>query len=472
MINIGEFVSENKSLLTAPAGYGKTYTISACIKYAEDNKLGKQLILTHTHAGVISIKEKLKNNNVKSSSYNIETISSYIQKFVLAFYTGNDIPEQDSNDFHSFILEKATTLFTIKNILAIVSSTYTGLFVDEYQDCTLKQHAIIESLSSVLPTHILGDHMQGIFGFSDPLVDIEDDAHMGTFLDHRSELIEPRRRIIGNNLPLGEDLGRIRTLLENKQPINITAFPSITFYKTDSYLDNMPTIFNIIDSSDSLLFIEPQSRNIKARINFVQRVLRRCILIESIDSPDFYKLSKIFDSIDSTNAYETIKEAFKYLFSQEGITLRFNNKGIVNKREIKDKNIITPIGHLLETIIINPSFEVISEFLKDVSKLPNVKFYRKDLFYSICKCLEESKYKGITVYEAMKARRNNMRRIGRKIYGKCIGTTLLTKGLEFDTVVLLNAHLFDNPKDLYVALTRATKELIIFSNNPVLKPYH
>ncbi|MFV1977526.1 MAG: hypothetical protein ACC651_17435 [Candidatus Scalindua sp.] len=44
--------------------------------------------------------------------------------------------------------------------------------------------------------------------------------------------------------------------------------------------------------------------------------------------------------------------------------------------------------------------------------------------------------------------------MGRKIKGKCIGTTLLTKGLEFDTVAILNARKFDCPKNLYVALTR------------------
>jgi len=40
----------------------------------------------------------------------------------------------------------------------------------------------------------------------------------------------------------------------------------------------------------------------------------------------------------------------------------------------------------------------------------------------------------------MKKQKNILRRIGRKIFGKCMGTTLLTKGLEFDTVVILNAH--------------------------------
>ena len=51
------FVDGDKTLLVAPAGHGKTYTIVESLKYTT----GRQLILTHTHAGVASIKEKIKN---------------------------------------------------------------------------------------------------------------------------------------------------------------------------------------------------------------------------------------------------------------------------------------------------------------------------------------------------------------------------------------------------------------------------
>ena len=71
----------------------------------------------------------------------------------------------------------------------------------------------------------------------------------------------------------------------------------------------------------------------------------------------------------------------------------------------------------------------------------------------------------------MKKNRDVLRRVGRNIKGRCIGTTLLTKGLEFDVVIVLNAHLFTNPKHLYVALTRASKKLIVISQNSILNPY-
>ena len=69
-------------------------------------------------------------------------------------------------------------------------------------------------------------------------------------------------------------------------------------------------------------------------------------------------------------------------------------------------------------------------------------------------------------------KRNHIRRVGRKLYGRCIGTTLLTKGLEFDTVIVLNAHEFTCPKNLYVALTRASKRLIVCTKNSILSPVY
>ena len=56
-MNTEDFISKDKSMLIAPAGYGKTHLITECLIHTT----GKQLILTYTHAGVASINEKIKN---------------------------------------------------------------------------------------------------------------------------------------------------------------------------------------------------------------------------------------------------------------------------------------------------------------------------------------------------------------------------------------------------------------------------
>jgi DNA helicase-2/ATP-dependent DNA helicase PcrA len=58
-----------------------------------------------------------------------------------------------------------------------------------------------------------------------------------------------------------------------------------------------------------------------------------------------------------------------------------------------------------------------------------------------------------------------MRTVGRKMYGKFIGTTLLTKGLEFDVVIILDVNKFNDCKNLYVALSRCTTRLIVLGGS-------
>lgn len=89
-------------MVVAPAGYGKTHAIADCLKYTE----GKQLILTHTQAGVASLKEKIQGQGTAYNQYHVETIDSFTQKYVNAFYCGNDIPDQDDGKaYYPFIIK-------------------------------------------------------------------------------------------------------------------------------------------------------------------------------------------------------------------------------------------------------------------------------------------------------------------------------------------------------------------------------
>src|SRR5271157_2271122 len=148
------FVAKQKSMIVAPAGYGKTHAIAECLKYTN----GKQLILTHTHAGVASLKEKIQNEGIASKQYRVETIESFAQKYFNSFYCGDDTPEQDNDQkYFNFIREKAKNLLQLTPIKDIIKATYSGLFVDEYQDCTSDQHHFISALACILPIHIFGD---------------------------------------------------------------------------------------------------------------------------------------------------------------------------------------------------------------------------------------------------------------------------------------------------------------------------
>jgi len=80
------------------------------------------------------------------------------------------------------------------------------------------------------------------------------------------------------------------------------------------------------------------------------------------------------------------------------------------------------------------------------------------------KALRKAQIENISISEAIKYNRDILRQIGRKVEGKCIGTTLLTKGLEFDIVIVLNFQDFEDKNNFYVAITRACKKLILIGN--------
>lgn len=473
MFDINEFVSKPKSLLIAPAGYGKTHTIAECLKYTE----GTQLVLTHTHAGVASLKEKIKRSGINSNKYHIETIDGFAQKYVNAFYCKDDIPEQEnSKKYFPFIIQKAASLVKIKPIKDVIQLTYTGLFVDEYQDCIINQHQFIMALANILPIHVLGDPLQGIFDFSgEKLVDWKTD--LNDFADAHFELTEPWRwKDI--NPQLGNSLKEIRGKLENNENIDLSQYDSgieiLQITEKDVYSWNEKyneKIRNLLDSERSLLLIYPESQNINARKKLVKTFRNRFYLVEAMDGKDFYNFSKIFDASDSASIYNKIHEIIYNMFNKSELNKWFNDNNLKNKRQETDKIIIAPIKDNLNKLNQQVSFILVSQTLRQIKKLPKIKCYRKELFSDLCKALEQAEHQKISVYEAMKNIRNVKRRMGRKIEGKCIGTTLLTKGLEFDTVAILNAHKFNCPKNLYVALTRASKKLIIFTTNKILSPY-
>lgn len=474
MTDYQEFLKKQKSMLIAPAGYGKTYTISECLKHTE----GKQLILTHTHAGIASIKSKLKSAGIAGSDYNVETITSFAQKYAMAFCL-DPIPDQSSTEiYYPFLIQKATEVLKLEPVKRVISSSYTGLFVDEYQDCTINQHKLVCVLADILPTRILGDHLQGIFGFKkgEELVNLTDSTQMKGFIDNQYQLETPWRwNINGGSPTLGENLKVIRDALLKKQAINLASFPGIEFYKVAEEDLSKPNkdyhkkISSLLEEQN-LLVIHPIGHSINPRVKFLQYFSNRLMLIESIDSKDLYEIAKKLDNLDHKNPLPGLVELFQSLFVKTSVSEWFNSKGLKRKQSDKDKKSILPIQNLIEGLLSSFSFSAIESIFKAVKKLPGVKCYRVDLFYSVCASLIDAEINSQTVLVSMQNHRNGIRRMGRSILGRCIGTTLLTKGLEFETVVLIDAHNFENREHLYVALTRASKRLIVFASSNILSP--
>lgn len=514
------FVDSKKSLLISPAGYGKTHTIVESLKYTT----GCQLILTHTHAGVASIKDKLAKAHIASNLYSVETISSFSQRYLKSFYVGSDTPEQDakdkndpSKDYHSFVIEKARILISSPMVRRIILATYDGLFVDEYQDCTQLQHGFLMEMANILPTRILGDPLQGIFDFNGEIVDFKTDL---PGFEQFPELQTPYRWYKeGNNKALGDLIKTFRQPLLEGGVVNLRSDAECSFYVIpvqDGDFEDSKSIYrkkikgllqySKVDSSyESLLIIVPEyeetirgKKNRRGGISHRASMLtqfdhgKEVTLLEAIDDSKFYSLAKDTDKLihSMSKARKPIKNIYGFLSKLFAKTSPANRKNIgLNdwiSTSLKNgnsdyylkskKNDAAVFGEQLKSIICaletNPSHAEIYSlllFLKNTVKLKVVP--RRELLNSLLQAMIKSVNEGISVYDAMKEHKNIIRRVGRKIQGKCIGTTLLTKGLEFDTVAIFDAHKFESPKHLYVALTRCCKNLILFTDRTQLGPF-
>lgn len=161
-----EILNMHSVAIEAPAGCGKTEAIADMLLAVT----GKQLVLTHTNAGVDSLNRRFKKKIVPTSQYSLQTIAAFCMRWCHSFpYTAQieaQMTPQSDRNYYPMIYSGMSKILSTSWGKEIIRKTYTGIIVDEYQDCSILQHQVIIGLSSFLPVRILGDPLQGIFGWS------------------------------------------------------------------------------------------------------------------------------------------------------------------------------------------------------------------------------------------------------------------------------------------------------------------
>src|SRR5258708_6345543 len=102
----------------------------------------------------------------------------------------------------------------------LLAASYARLIVDEYQDCSVRQHLLVAFASQSLPSCVLGDPLQAIFDFGgDDLAHWENDVCK--FFPLAGELTHPWRWINAGAEGLGEWLLYVRKQLLVGAPVDI-----------------------------------------------------------------------------------------------------------------------------------------------------------------------------------------------------------------------------------------------------------
>lgn len=126
--------------IIAAAGCGKTEQIARATALSD----GRRLILTHTHAGVDALKARLKKRSVPDNKYRIDTIAGWSLRFAASFplRSGLEITNPSDDDWNT-VYECAAKVIESGALSGILNASYTGLFVDEYQDCTQDRKSVV-----------------------------------------------------------------------------------------------------------------------------------------------------------------------------------------------------------------------------------------------------------------------------------------------------------------------------------------
>ena len=223
-----------QGLVIAPAGCGKTQLIANALRAHDSEK--SILVLTHTNSGVAALRGRLKRAGVSPALYRVTTVDAFAIRMISTFplRAGHDLDIiEGTRPNYPAIRDAASTLLEAGHINDILAANYARLLVDEYQDCSVRQHAIVLHASATLPTCVVGDPIQAIFGFGDdPLADWDEDVCKSFPLV--GELTRPWRWINAGAEDLGKWLLEVRKKLLAGEPIDLTCVPAaVTWVKLE-----------------------------------------------------------------------------------------------------------------------------------------------------------------------------------------------------------------------------------------------
>ncbi len=478
MSDLSEILAEHRGAgyVIAPAGFGKTYLIAE----SSSHSIGRQLILTHTHAGVNALRQKMSALGVSGQLFHIDTIASWSLRLSLSYSSTSrwNIERPDNNQQWNELYEACASLLDYTFIRRIILTSYAGLYVDEYQDCSTAQHNIVLKLMRDLPTRILGDPLQGIFDINGQnTVDWTRDIE-GKF-EPLGELDTPHRWVHAGTDELGEWLRVVRVKLEQGQPINLNQNRPA---EVKCVLSNDPrNLFQQqgstcryfrCDQPHTVIAIHKGSGEYKAKCHALSRTLSGTFSsIEEIEGRNLFSfIRKIEVAVaDSTRLKRIIEFAGKCMTTVNANLPAGTRRGERVNINDRTKN---PDAALKANEYLNlPNSATITSFLLSLKNTPAIKVTRADLFNRALGVLRKHMlYPDLTLMEAAEKYHGEFRYRGRPVgHRKLIGTTLLVKGLEFDHAIVLDATSLSK-RELYVALTRGARSLTIITTNPILNP--
>jgi len=458
------FANSKNTLVVAPAGCGKTHLIADAVMVSS----GRQLVLTHTHAGVRAIIDHLKRRKVSSEQYRVATIDSFALRYANAFPSLSQWTQcQPEGNRWAELRPAAQSAFQYAAIRRVLKASYSGLYVDEYQDCTNGQHELIKALSDILPTRIVGDPLQSIF-WKINKTDLTEWRDVETVFTRMHELTEPHRWR-GINDALGDWLLEVRTKLICGDGISLRDAPIVWDNDVSSVRQRRACLEMIVPSQHSLLGLHKwagQCHHIARYLNGAYNTM------ETVECEDLQEWARRFqsskDTVRASHILGFVKVCLGKLPPAVNNWIKSLEAGRIPKTRLAN---LRKVLATVEKVVHDDDLHMIDHVLEAFEGLtPSPLFVRRELWREMRRSLQEfRRSKDQTLQEVAWHIRNRTRHIGRRVDRRCLSTTLLVKGLQFDHVAILDASEMEDAENLYVAMTRGSRSLVILSEHAVLR---
>jgi hypothetical protein len=414
---------------------------------------------------------------VSSAACRVETLDGFALRYAAAFpkTSGCTVAEPSQSCDWIAVREACRLGLENRHVEHVFTQSYAGFYVDEYQDCTMSQHQMVLRLAQLRPCRVVGDPMQAVFGFEkdDPLPDWQEDV--ASQFERLPDLTEPHRWYRdGANRDLGDWLASVRRDLScaswslsftNDAPVNWVrrTGPDLSDQRIACFALNKSC------GTDTVVAIH----NHASQQHCVAKALGGCYQsIEEVEGKDLLKHCGLLDdSVGIERARRVVDAACECVVSMPK-QLQAIKAALARGRIPKKGKVVSDCAELLaalQVVAAGHEHMPVADCLDLISRMPGAVFYRRELLTDMRKtCRIHDSSSGGSLRKTAWKVRDAARRHARHLYRRVVARTLLIKGLEFDHAVVLDADGISNAKDLYVALTRASKSLTIVSKSPML----
>jgi hypothetical protein len=467
-----DLLTVQRGTVTAPAGCGKTQLIADTLKRHCDAR--PTLVLTHTNAGKAALEQRLQRAQVPKHAYRLFTIDSWAVRLACRFPARSGVGmsvrqvENPRTDYPA-VRAAVAKLLRAGHINDPLTSTYCRMFVDEYQDCGLVQHDIVLAVAEVLPTVVFGDPLQAIFTFSGPTVRWK--TNVWSEFPDVVRLTRPWRWENVGAQALGQWLLDIRRALSLGQPVDLRQAPAeVVWVRLDGdeaavHRQRMDAARSRAPNKDGTVVVIGESLN-PAGQRRIASVTPGAVVVEAVDLRDFTAFGRAFKPAGGDAVERLIS------FAADMMT-QLSERALLKRIEVLQRGSArTPASPVEEAALAfgrNPTFGTAAEALKAFAAARDVRIYRPDVFRMCVAALQAAEGGETSFGDAVVRERERNRHMSRGVARRAVGSTLLLKGLEADVSVVLYPEEMDG-RNLYVALSRGARRLIVCSPTPVLTP--